>query len=93
MSFVLLLLAGALLCNAIPHLAKGLSGEPFPTPFATPRGIGNSSPLVNVLWGCFNLAIAVLILRTHPGAFWWPALTFLISGIFLALHFGKVRKP
>ena len=43
--------AGAFLCNAIPHLASGLKGETFPTPFATPRGVGNSSAMLNFFWG------------------------------------------
>lgn len=37
--------AGAFLCNALPHLAAGLQGRPFPTPFATPHGVGDSPPL------------------------------------------------
>lgn len=44
--------AGLFLCNCLPHLAAGLQGQPFPSPFSKPRGVGNSSPLVNVLWGC-----------------------------------------
>ncbi|WP_212741939.1 hypothetical protein, partial [Sphingomonas sp. 1F27F7B] len=30
MAYLVLFLGGALLCNAIPHLAAGLRGEPFP---------------------------------------------------------------
>ena len=30
----------------------------FQTPFASPPGIGKSSPVVNVLWGFLNLAAA-----------------------------------
>jgi hypothetical protein len=42
MIYLALFFAGAFLCNAIPHLAAGTMGMPFPTPFARPRGIGNS---------------------------------------------------
>jgi hypothetical protein len=49
MNSVALFFAGAFLCNSIPHLTKGLQGEPFPSPFAKPPGKGNSSPLVNFL--------------------------------------------
>jgi len=55
--------AGAFLTNAVPHLVQGLSGHPFPTPFAHPPGKGRSSPTVNVLWALFNLVIGYLLLR------------------------------
>ena len=47
--------AGVFLTNAIPHTVQGLSGNPFPTPFASPPGRGNSPPELNVIWGFFNL--------------------------------------
>jgi len=53
---------GALLCNALPHLAAGLQGRRFQTPFARPRGVGESSALVNVLWGFFNLLAGLALL-------------------------------
>ena len=49
MAYLWMFLAGALLCNSIPHLAAGLRGEPFPTPFGRPPGEGKSPPLVNFL--------------------------------------------
>lgn len=97
MTLALLFLAGALLCNAIPHLANGLSGDPFPTPFATPRGIGNSPPLVNMLWGSANLFAGVaLMILWLPDAGLLPGLVaaaagWLAIGAYLAWHFGKVR--
>jgi hypothetical protein len=93
-----LFFAGALLCNAIPHLAAGVRGEPFPSPFAKPPGKGDSSPLVNVLWGSLNLLIAVVLLSHCPFItgfnldFAVLCVGFLVSGIFLAIHFGKVRR-
>ena len=62
MNYAATFLAGAFLCNCIPHLGAGLQGIPFPTPFAKPRGIGNSSPLVNFLWGVFNLCVGLYLL-------------------------------
>jgi len=44
MDYIASFFAGALLCNSIPHLACGLRGETFPTPFANPRGKGPSAP-------------------------------------------------
>ena len=97
MTMIAMFFAGALLCNCIPHLACGLQGAPFPTPFARPRGIGESSPLVNFLWGAFNLFAGVIILAVDPVAIGlhadFAALVAgaLVSGIFLSLHFGRAR--
>jgi hypothetical protein len=55
-------ITGALLANAIPHFVNGISGRQFPTPFASPPGVGLSSPMVNVVWGAANLAVAYLLL-------------------------------
>lgn len=57
-SYLLCVLAGAALFNALPHLLSGLSGRTFPTPFASPPGRGQSSATLNVVWGFTNLAIA-----------------------------------
>jgi hypothetical protein len=55
--------AGIFLANVVPHFINGVSGNPFPTPFANPPGKGLSSPTVNVLWGCFNLLAGYILLR------------------------------
>ena len=52
---------GAFLVNTLPHFINGVSGRPFPSPFASPPGQGESSSLVNVLWGAFNLIIGYLL--------------------------------
>ena len=96
MTYALLVLAGALLCNCIPHLASGLRGEAFPTPFATPPGKGLSPPLLNFLWGAANLSLGLWLL--------WPladadprwgrvaiAAGFVAIGLYLSHHFGRVR--
>ena len=95
MGYILLILAGALLCNGIPHLAAGLRGEHFPTPFAKPRDKGLSAPLVNALWGSANVLVGVYIgdhrlpVVQHGLAF--AALGFVAMAVALAHHFGKVR--
>ena len=98
MPYVTCLLAGALYCNCLPHLSCGLSGVPFPTPFAKPRGIGNPPALTNFLWGAFNLFLAIFItawqstaIETVPGLI-ALAVGFLVSGVFLSWHVGKVRN-
>ncbi|WP_397452891.1 hypothetical protein [Pseudomonas sp. NA-150] len=96
--YLALLFAGALLCNCIPHLAAGLRGELFPTPFATPRGVGNSSPWVNTLWGFFNLLLGIYLLNGHsisaglnPGCA-TLAVGALVMGLYLSWHFGNVQR-
>lgn len=98
MNYLALFFTGAFLCNSIPHLAAGLRGEPFPTPFARPRGIGHSSPLVNFLWGFSNFFIGFYLLSTHPVTvglnpeFLTLAVGALVLGLYLSCHFGKVRR-
>ncbi len=93
-----LFFAGMFLCNSLPHLSAGLQGSPFPTPFAKPRGVGNSSSFVNFLWGAFNLCVGLAVLSRHPIVL---GLNFdclalgagaLAIGVYLSRHFGKVRK-
>jgi hypothetical protein len=96
--YVLELLGGAFLANAVPHFVQGISGNPFPSPFAKPPGQGDSSPLVNVLWGFGNLVAGALLLH-----FFWPQGDAAWSGwiavgagalflaVQMAIHFGKVR--
>jgi hypothetical protein len=68
LSYVSYFFGGAFLANAIPHFVSGMTGRPFQSPFAKPRGKGLSSSTVNVLWGSFNIAVGyVLIVRV--GAF------------------------
>ena len=90
--------AGLFLCNSIPHLISGLLGEPFPTPFAKPHGVGPSSPLINFLWGYANLVVALLLFWLAPVAL-TPNIGLLLvlvgaaaSGIFAARHFGGVKS-
>lgn len=98
MSYVVMFFAGAFLCNSIPHLASGLRGEPFPTPFAKPIGVGLSSPFVNFLWGSFNVVVGMALLSDRPVvAALDPHFIALIAGAlaigtFLSLFFGKVRR-
>jgi hypothetical protein len=55
--------SGAFLANAVPHFVHGISGDPFPSPFAKPPGKGLSSPTVNVVWALLNLVVAYLLLN------------------------------
>lgn len=90
--------AGAFLCNCIPHLAAGLRGELFPSPFASPPGIGNSRPVVNVFWGWLNALAGVALLGYAPVTvglnlpFLSIAMGALIGGSCVARHFTRVRE-
>ena len=94
--YLALFFAGALLVNSIPHFTNGVSGRPFPSPFASPPGQGMSSPVVNVLWGSFNLIGGFALARA--GRFdsrqLAPLLTVaiggLLMGVTLANTFGQV---
>lgn len=98
MHYVVLIFTGMLLCNCIPHLVSGLLGAPFPTPFAKPRGVGDSSSLVNAVWGFVNFVVALVLLARHPLALALDAdlvatlAGALVMAVFLARHFGKVRS-
>ncbi len=88
---------GAFFVNAIPHFVSGLTGHPFPSPFAKPPGKGLSSPVVNVLWGAFNFAIAYLLIF-RVGAFDVRTIHILpvaagglVMGIQLASWFGRAN--
>lgn len=96
LSLISFFFGGVFLCNAIPHLDSGLTGRPFQSPFAKPRGEGLSSSTVNVVWGVINLAVAyVLVCRVGDFSLRSTAdvatlgLGFLLIGLFLARHFGR----
>ena len=85
--------AGAFLCNVIPHFVNGVSGDPFPTPFADPPGKGLSSPVLNVIWALVNLLIGYALLRVSRVSPRTKALLFVffsgvaLMALFLASHF------
>lgn len=88
---------GAFLANSVPHIINGISGRPFPSPFASPPGKGLSSPTVNVVWGFFNLLVAYLLIvrmntfdlrnNLHVAL---VGVGMLAIGIPSARHFGQV---
>ena len=97
-AYLLQFLSGFLLANGLPHFVHGISGTPFQSPFAKPRGVGESSPLVNVLWGFANLAVGLLLLRSFNPESGDPLVGWLLVGagalligVYLAQHFGRVR--
>lgn len=90
--------AGAFLCNCIPHLAAGLRGELFPSPFASPPGVGNSHPVANVIWGVSNAVVGVLLLDYAPVSvglnlpFLLTVAGAYIGGGLVARYFYRIRQ-
>lgn len=94
-------LAGAVFCNCIPHLAAGLQGQYFPTPFSRLYKSRVSSPVANVLWGSSNLAAGIALLHVYPFELELAAPAcmfasgFVLLGVFCAWRFNRVmgHKP
>jgi hypothetical protein len=94
--YVALFFGGAFLANTVPHYTQGISGHSFPTPFASPPGQGLSPPVVNVLWGSFNLVIGYTLCRvggfnvrrTRDALIVGAAV--ILMGITLANAFGPI---
>ena len=89
---------GLFLANVFPHFVAGITGQRFQSPFASPPGIGLSSPVSNVAWSLMNLAVAYVLLG-RVGSFeprrWRHALTFgsgfALAALLLARYFGKLH--
>lgn len=91
--------AGLFLANGVPHFVNGISGNRFQSPFASPPGVGESLPLVNVLWGMTNFGIGYLLLfgvGDFKGGLsldvFVVALGALFASLGLSWHFGRVRN-
>ncbi len=90
--------AGVFLANGIPHFTQGVSGSRFQSPFASPPGVGESSAMVNAVWGLANIA-AGLALVVGVGDFSFGlnrevlmvGVGGLVTAMGLAWHFGRVR--
>jgi hypothetical protein len=91
-------LAGIFLANFVPHFVHGISGDPFPTPFANPPGKGLSSPTLNVLWAFLNLVAGYFLAQTGKVFSGGPvSLMVFFSGIvgisiFMSKRFADKEK-
>jgi hypothetical protein len=97
--YALEFLSGLLLTNGVPHFVQGVSGSRFQSPFASPPGVGESSPLVNALWGFANLAGGFVLLwffrpQSSRAVIGWIVVGAgaLLAAVQLSTHFGKVRS-
>ena len=90
---------GIFLANGVPHFVNGISGRKFQSPFASPPAVGESSPMVNVLWGLVNFisgyALAFVVGDLTFGLTVTAMMTGLgvaVAGVVLAAYFGRVRN-
>lgn len=89
-NFISAFFAGVFLANTVPHFVHGISGNKFPTPFSTPRGVGLSSSTLNVVWSLFNLVIGwLLIAGAEVGRFTSLKITCFAGLASMALMLGK----
>jgi len=100
MQYLAYFAAGLFLANGIPHFVNGISGRKFQSPFASPPGIGKSSPIINVAWGMANLILGYVLaygVGRFESGFSWDIAIFMVGffsmALILAWHFGRVRYP
>lgn len=92
MSLATKFLAGVLLANAVPHGVSAVQGTRFPTPFATPPGVGLSGPMANAAWSALNAAGGAALLGQPAAGSRERASVVsgaLAMSFFLAYYFGK----
>jgi hypothetical protein len=92
-------LGGMFLANFVPHFVAGITGRPFHSPFAKPPFRGLSSPVVNILWGLFNLAVAYVLLVVvggfelrRPAHFAIFAAGFGLAAVGIARSLGRMQR-
>src|SRR5580658_9850155 len=97
--YLLEFVSGLFLANGVPHFVQGVSGHRFQSPFASPPGVGESSPLSNALWGFANLAVGFVLLwfftpQGSDAMLGWIAVGsgVLLAAVFLSIYFGRVRS-
>lgn len=57
-SWISYFFAGIFCVNGLPHLVVGFTGRHNMTPFGR-----NSSPQLNIIWGCINFLLGLLCIR------------------------------
>lgn len=95
MSLVSRFFSGVFLANAVPHGVSAVQGRRFPTPFASPPGVGLSGPAANAAWSALNAAAGTALLgRRTAGPRERAALLAgaTAMGFFLARYFGGVKE-
>jgi hypothetical protein len=97
--YLLEFLSGLFLANGVPHFVQGVCGHRFQSPFGSPPGVGESSPMSNAIWGFANLAGGFVLLwffgpRGDEAGIGWIVVGAgaLAMAVMLSAHFGRVRS-
>lgn len=96
MTMVSKFFAGVLLANAVPHGVSAVQGREFPSPFASPPGVGLSGPVTNAAWSAVNAVGGTALLgRGVAGTRDRAALLAgaVSMAFFLAYYFGRADEP
>ena len=98
-AFLAYFFAGGFIANGVPHFINGISGKKFRTPFSKPMTTGESSPVLNVIWGVVNFLIGfALVFSIGHFQFGFTLATvmlilgFVIMSVVLALILERMRK-
>ncbi len=86
--------AGAFLANGVSHFVHGIAGNKFQSSFASPPAVGESSTLVNVIWGLVNFLIGYVLIfgvGDFALAVLMAGLAALVAAVALALYFERLR--
>jgi hypothetical protein len=99
MTYLLSFLCGLFTANGIPHFVNGVSGKDFHKPSVGKLARSVPSPLLNVIWGITNFALALLLRSACPGLhvganLWFGAfaLGFIFAAIGLSIYFPGRNK-
>jgi len=92
-TYVAHFLGGMFLVNAIPHSISGLLGRAFPSPFASPPGQGESTALINVLWGAFNLIVGYVLISRFDLRRTRDVLVVGTGGLLMAVMLSQLFGP
>ncbi|WP_084106680.1 hypothetical protein [Demequina sp. NBRC 110056] len=90
-------LGGAFAANAAPHGWHALRGEPFPSPFADPPGVGLSPPAHNLAWSAINAGAAGALLAgarigRSPAAAAVAVASAAAAGLAVSRYFATVPE-
>ena len=87
--------AGGFLANGVPHFIHGVSGKRFRTPFSRPMTTGESSPVLNVIWGVVNFLIGsalVFGVGQFQLGFSLDTLMLILGGIVMSLALAFILE-
>lgn len=94
--YLLAFCAAIFLTNFLPHFINGISGNPFPSPFTEPPGVGLSSPVENITWATINFLMGAALIyfgklnQRHQSILIAYFIGALTMAFYLAYYFGEL---